>query len=521
MKKVQYSVIITFSSLILILCVLSLFPDTDGFSEFENRKLSSRPLLSLNSIFSGEFEENYEEYLLDNFLLRDLSMQGYQSYTSLLFLDAFSQSVSVLMSVDVDDFVEAPGEDDAQASDEQLLADVYESRSAQQSTAVQQGTMEQQSSEGQGDTVYKQNMEEMQGGVAGSQSPEGQQGNAMQGAGNQQSVEGLESIGDNQPAETQQTGMEYSEPSEDEDHKLNNSLIIHGDRVMMPTGAYRLKSFGKLLADAAELLPDISFYSITGPTSAAFYASEKYGSGTYDQSKAESIIEANAKGVRIVKAYDRLMEHKDENIYFRSDVHWTALGAYYAYTAFCESAGIQAASLGDDFTMGTYEPFLGGLYSQIYKLPQAARLKSNPEQLDYYIPKTGHQLTLYKMGNLNASYSVDSIVNTNFKSLGAYKYSCFAWGDQRIEKITTDSPTGRRVLVVKDSYGSALVPFLVPNYSMIYVIDPKGFNQEGCLAFDAKTLIKDEEIEDVIFCFSIYGSGRNIIQNTLYSLLLE
>lgn len=150
MKKVQYSVIITFSSLILILCVLSLFPDTDGFSEFENRKLSSRPLLSLNSIFSGEFEENYEEYLLDNFLLRDLSMQGYQSYTSLLFLDAFSQSVSVLMSVDVDDFVEAPGEDDAQASDEQLLADVYESRSAQQSTAVQQGTMEQQSSEGPG-----------------------------------------------------------------------------------------------------------------------------------------------------------------------------------------------------------------------------------------------------------------------------------------------------------------------------------------------------------------------------------
>ena len=289
----------------------------------------------------------------------------------------------------------------------------------------------------------------------------------------------------------------------------------------MPTGAYRLKSIGKLLADAAELLPDICFYSITGPTSAAFYASEKYGSGTYDQSKAESIIEANAKGVRIVKAYDRLMEHKDENIYFRSDVHWTALGAYYAYTAFCESAGIQAASLGDDFTMGTYEPFLGGLYSQIYKLPQAARLKSNPEQLDYYIPKTGHQLTLYKMGNLNASYSVDSIVNTNFKSLGAYKYSCFAWGDQRIEKITTDSPTGRRVLVVKDSYGSALVPFLVPNYSMIYVIDPKGFNQEGCLAFDAKTLIKDEEIEDVIFCFSIYGSGRNIIQNTLYSLLLE
>lgn len=515
MKKVQYSVIITFILLILILCVLSLFPDADGFSEFENRKLSSRPLLSLNSIFSGEFEENYEEYLLDNFLLRDLSMQGYQSYTSLLFLDVFLQSVSVLMSVDVDDFVEAPGQDDTQTPDEQLSADGQEQESVQRSTAGQQGNAM------QGDTVVYQQNTEVKQGAAGSQSPEGQQGNAMQDAESQQSPEGLESIGGHQSAQMQQPGMEHSETGEDEDQKLNNSLIIHGDRVMMPTGAYRLKSFGKLLADTAELLPNISFYSITGPTSAAFYASEKYGNGTYDQGKAESIIEANAKGVRVVKAYDRLMKHKDENIYFRSDVHWTALGAYYAYTAFCESAGIQAASLSEDFTMGTYEPFLGGLYSQIYKLPQAARLKSNPEQLDYYIPKTGHQLTLYKMGNLNAPYSVDSIVNTNFKSLGAYKYSCFAWGDQRIEKITTDSPTGRRVLVVKDSYGSAFVPFLVPNYSTIYVIDPKGFNQEGCLTFDAKTLIKDKKIEDVIFCFSIYGSGRNIIQNTLYSLLLE
>lgn len=509
MKKVQYSVIITFTVLMLILCVLSLFPDSDGFSAFENRRLSSRPLLSLNSFFSGRFEEDYEEYLLDNFILRDLSMQGYQSYTGLFYLDAFSQSVSVLMSVDVDDFVKAPTQDDLQVQEGQLLADGQEQASAQHGAAGQQSLEWQQGTAGQRSTEGQQNSDVQQG------------SGVQQDAENQQSGRGLQSNGDHQSAQMQQPGMEQDETSEDEDQKLNNSLIIHGDRVMMPTGAYRLKSFGKLLADTAEQLPDVSFYSITGPTSAAFYASEEFSSGTYDQSKAESIIGANANGVRIVKAYDRLMEHKDENIYFRSDIHWTALGAYYAYTAFCESAGIQAASLGADFTMDTYEPFLGGLYSQIYKLPQAARLKNNPEQLDYYIPKTGHQLTLYKMGNLEAPYGVDSIVNTDFKSLGAYKYSCFAWGDQRIEKITTESPAGRKVLVVKDSYGSAFVPFLVPNYSTIYVIDPKGFNQEGCLAFDAKTLIEDEEIEDVIFCFSIYGSGRNTIQNTLESLLLE
>jgi ABC-type molybdate transport system substrate-binding protein len=108
------------------------------------------------------------------------------------------------------------------------------------------------------------------------------------------------------------------------------------------------------------------------------------------------------------------LAHRGEDIYFRSDVHWTALGAYYAYTAFCRSAGITPASLENDFTQGTYEPFLGGLYSQIYRQPQAARLKNNPEKLDYYVPKTAHQLTLYKMGNLNASYDVDNIKNKTY-----------------------------------------------------------------------------------------------------------
>lgn len=63
--------------------------------------------------------------------------------------------------------------------------------------------------------------------------------------------------------------------------------------------------------------------------------------------------------MKVVRVFDKLMEHKDEHIYFRSDVHWTALGAYYAYRAFCEASGQEAADINEDFTKGTYEPFLG------------------------------------------------------------------------------------------------------------------------------------------------------------------
>jgi hypothetical protein len=528
MKKNQYSVTITFIVIMAAIFVCSLFQDSDGFSPFENRKLSGRPELSLSSIFNGKYESGYERYLLDNFLLRDLSVQSYQTYTELFYLDAFKQSEDVLMSVDVDTFVTA--KDPVKAEDAGTTGGqqaVGEQAAGRQGTG-EQSVAGQQSAAGQDSTVAFAQSDGQQ--TAGGQSTTGEatsyqadkgQGDAEQShlgqAGTTSSEEGDAGSKDN----GQQSAMDQDPQQDQADDRLNNSLIISGDRVMMPTGANNLKAYGSVLTNIAEVLPGKNIYSITGPTSAAYFASDKYSTGSYDQSKAEGIIEASAQGVKIVKAYDMLLGHKDENIYFRSDVHWTALGAYYAYSAFCQSAGLAPASLDNDFTMDTYKPFLGGLYSQIYKQPQAARLKSNPEQLDYYVPRIGHQLTLYNMGNLNAPNKVDSIINTNFSSLGAYKYSCFAWGDQRIEKIDSDAPGGRKVLVVKDSYGSAFVPFLVPNYSKIYVIDPKGFNREGSLSFDAKKLIKDEEIDDVVLCFSIYGSGRKVIQNGLTDLFLR
>ncbi len=627
MKKLQYSVTITFIVLMAAIFICSLFPDHDGFSSLENRKLSVRPELSLSSIFDGKFESGYESYLLDNFLLRDFSVQSYQTYTELFYLDAFKQSEAVLMSVDVDTFVSAQdpaNADEAQTTDGQKAVGKAEKgkKTVDRQFSVQQDSTtafelsDRQQSEDRKSTTEDtasshqvrkgQDTADQSGGrLAGTASSEGQGGDVVPDNGhltgvNQDSqkeqdtqnqslqnqyIERYQGVqnpyaeqnqdaknpyaeqnqdaknpyaeqdqdaknphaeqdqdaknpyaeqnqsvqnqyaGQNQDAQNQraeQQDAQFQDTEQDQgDSRLNDSLIISGDRVMMPTGANNLKAYGSVLTKIAEALPGKNIYSITGPTSAAYFSSDKYSTGSYDQSRAEEIIKASVRGVKVVQAYDMLLRHKEENIYFRSDVHWTALGAYYAYSAFCRSAGLKPASLEKDFTMNIYKPFLGGLYSKIYKQPQAARLKNNPEQLDYYIPKTGYQLTLYNKGNLHAPNKVESIINTNFSSLGAYKYSCFAWGDQRIEKIDSDAPGGRKLLVVKDSYGSAFVPFLVPNYSKIYVIDPKGFNQKDSPDFDAKRLIRDEEIDDIVLCFSIYGSGRSIIQNALSDLFLK
>ncbi len=507
MKKLQYTVIVTFTAILAVLSVLSLFRDSDGFSSFENRYLAASPEFSAKEFFTGDFTDKYETYLLDNFLLRDLSIMGYQSYSNLMFLDAFSEGETVLASVDADTFVTAGGQDDLPPSG---LSDRNQNGGRRYP-----GTGDVQGVTGSGQNgTHKQPYEG--GAFDGLRSVTGDQPAA---------VFGQDQDRETGPSSGQQSeaagSADESRTEESGDTDLVNSLIISGDRIMMPAGSSgNLAHFGEIISEFAAIMPDVRVYSITGPTSAAFYASEKYSTGVYDQSRAEKIISSSAEGVTVVKVYEMLKEHSDEYIYFRSDVHWSALGAYYAYAAFCESAGMEAADIDEDFTKYTYEPFLGGMYSQIYMLPQAARLKNNPEQLDYYIPKLGHRVTLYTMGDINTPRSAGGIINTDFQSLGAYKYSCFAWGDQRLERIDTDNPNGRKALVIKDSYGSALISFLVHNYSLIYVIDPKGFNNEGSLEFDAKTLIADEEIDDVLFCFSIYGSARDIIRDSLAYLLL-
>ena len=51
---------------------------------------------------------------------------------------------------------------------------------------------------------------------------------------------------------------------------------------------------------------------------------------------------------------EALKEHKYEYIYYRTDHHWTSWGAYIAYKAYCETAGItpveyKANRVSDDF----------------------------------------------------------------------------------------------------------------------------------------------------------------------------
>ena len=218
-----------------------------------------------------------------------------------------------------------------------------------------------------------------------------------------------------------------------------------------------------------------------------------------NQKKALKYFNASFKNTKVVDGiFDKEKAHKDEYTYFRTDHHWTALGAYYAYEEFAEVKGIKPIPL-SKYKTQTFDNFLGTFYTGA---GQTSKLAQNPDFVKAYLPFNNVTCHIDE-GNGKAFYwDVIKDVSDYGQSL---KYITFIGGDNALTTITNaDNPDGETCVVIKESFGNAFVPFLIPHYSTIYVIDPRHYN--GTLS----SFTSDKEIDDVIFLANI-STTRNYI----------
>ena len=200
------------------------------------------------------------------------------------------------------------------------------------------------------------------------------------------------------------------------------------------------------------------------------------------------IYEGLDKNVTAVNIHNQLLAHRDEYIYFRTDHHWTARGAYYAYVAFCEQKGIKPTAL-EDYTRLEFEDFLGTFYSQS---GQNKTLKNNPDYVEAFVPKGTNLLTAITQNGGEKQYAVVYKGADTYSS--ANKYLCFIGGDNPVSTIHNDKINdGSSIVVIKESYGNAFVPFLVDSYEYVYVIDYRYF--DGNLI----DFVQENSIKDVLF----------------------
>mgnify|MGYP000027140319 FL=1 len=216
-----------------------------------------------------------------------------------------------------------------------------------------------------------------------------------------------------------------------------------------------------------------------------------YGKDIFaDQKAAEQKIIGYMNGnVKSVALYDALLAHRTEYIYFRTDHHWTATGAYYAYEQFCKAKGITPTPI-SSYKVDEYDGFLGTFYRDS---SQNATMGANPDKVVAYHPLST-EATLDYGDSENASLTRGKIIYDESDAPASLKYGAFIMGDNPFTVIENpEVSNGQSCIVVKESFGNAFVPFLVDHYQTVYVVDYRYYGGS------VSALAKAKGVTDVLF----------------------
>ena len=209
-----------------------------------------------------------------------------------------------------------------------------------------------------------------------------------------------------------------------------------------------------------------------------------------DQAQAEKdILAGMGQNVKTIPLHDVMMSHRTEYIYFRTDHHWTALGAYYAYVQFCTAKGITPHNL-SDYEVSQFPGFLGSFYNDGGK-PDA--MKNDPDTVNAYHPVSATASMKYG-DNENSTLTGGQVIFDESTASASLKYGTFIMGDNPFTVIENpEVSNGESCIVVKESFGNAFVPFLVDHYQTVYVVDYRYYS--GSIT----QLARDKGVKDVLF----------------------
>lgn len=214
-----------------------------------------------------------------------------------------------------------------------------------------------------------------------------------------------------------------------------------------------------------------------------------------------------SENVTPVYCYDDLMTHRDEYLYFRTDHHWNGKGAYYAYAAFCRTKGIEPYTL-EEREKKEFDGFLGTMYQNNGKdknlLPA--------DTVEAFLPVSANA-TMKFTNTEGTTYDWPIVKDVSEWSSGA-KYNTFAGSDNPITEFTNpDVADGSVLIVVKESFGNALLPYLVDHYSKIYEIDYRYWKG------DLVSFAEEVGADDLLFANNIMMTSTSLLVGNLSKII--
>ena len=215
----------------------------------------------------------------------------------------------------------------------------------------------------------------------------------------------------------------------------------------------------------------------------------------------DGIYQSLQNSTQTIDVLQPLSSHQNEYIFYRTDHHWTSLGAWYAFQPLISAMGFTPPELKEYQTYLVDKDFTGslarktgsiGIDDQIY-------VYQSPKEPDYVVT---YQSTQSKTTSIFVSEALSK----------QDSYEVFLGANQGLVTIETAADTGRNLLMFKDSFANTLVQFLVPYFDSITIVDPRMYYE------DLKALIEQAGITDALF---VYNYSNFVSDSSLSDLIVS
>lgn len=184
----------------------------------------------------------------------------------------------------------------------------------------------------------------------------------------------------------------------------------------------------------------------------------------YDNRLLLEQVEKSIGAEHMINVYDILKEHAEEEIYYRTDHHWTSLGAMYAYQVWAEGKLNFPTNYRKESMIAVTDTFEGTLQSKLNMPVEGEEIYIFPQTIAKPVSIT------YDYTKKTDSFYEESHLQTKDK------YSYFIDGNHGLVEIATENKNGRELFVIKDSYANTFIPLIAGHYEKVYVLDLRYFN---------------------------------------------
>ena len=475
-KNRTYKVItcILFAAVMITGCILGfLIPYRPVVSEYEKRELEQFPTFSLEGLADGKYTDGISTWYSDTFPYRDTLIMADRSVKTLYGLNADSVE-NVAEGDDIPDFPSIPS-----------APDVTEPSESKEPATQEKSTSDEDP--GSKDTVD----------------------------------DSTEPVSDESSSETEETSKHVQSTEYIDGQEIYNmnpqeaGNVNLKDMVGYCVYGFNLNAaniYCETVAEVQKELPRTQVYDILIPNNSYVLLDEatKKEWRLSDEDKVikyfSNYIYALNDQVICIPILDELINHKDEYLYFKTDHHWTQLGAYYSFCEFLKEKGWEIHEI-SEYTEIVMENFLGSYYSS----SGYSQLQSNPDTIYAYEPLTTNQFEFFDTAQ--GRWRSGKIVRDLSSVQPTQKYQAFIYGDCPIEYIrNSDLNTGRSAMVVKESFGNPFVPFLADYYDKVIVIDYRGYKDSII------SLAEEEGIDDIIFINNLEAISDTNTMNVMKSI---